>query len=56
MCVVETENRYLEAGMEFGSFFIFVAWNALLLIIDVVGEKGGLLFVLRADKKSLYFN
>ena len=50
--MVETENRYLEAGMEFGSFFIFVAWNALL-IIDVVGEKGGLLFVLRADKKSL---
>ena len=55
MCVVETENRYLEAGMfmEFGSFFIFVAWNTLLLIIEVVGEKGGLLFVLPADKKSL---
>ena len=30
MCVVETENRYLEAGMEFVSFFMFIAWNALL--------------------------
>ena len=29
-CVVETENRYLEAGMEFVSFFMFIAWNALL--------------------------
>ena len=28
--MVETENRYLEAGMEFVSFFMFIAWNALL--------------------------
>ena len=28
--MVETENRSLEAGMEFGSFFMFVACNALL--------------------------
>ena len=27
---VETENRYLEEGMEFISFFMFIAWNALL--------------------------
>ena len=27
---VETENRYFEAGMEFVSFFMFIAWNALL--------------------------
>ena len=28
--MVETENRYFEEGMEFVSFFMFVAWNALL--------------------------
>ena len=28
--VIETENRYLEEGMEFISFFMFIAWNALL--------------------------
>ena len=29
-CGVETENRYLEAGAEFVSFFMIVALNALL--------------------------
>ena len=28
--MIETENRYLEEGMEFISFFMFIAWNALL--------------------------
>ena len=30
-CVVETENRYLEEGMEFVPFFMFIAWNALFI-------------------------
>ena len=28
--MVETENRYLEEGMEFFSFFMFITWNVLL--------------------------
>ena len=28
--MVETENRYLEEGMEFVSFFMFITWNVLL--------------------------
>ena len=28
--MIETENRYLEEGMEFISFVMFIAWNALL--------------------------
>ena len=29
--MVETENRYLEEGMEFVPFFMFIAWNALFI-------------------------
>ena len=37
--MLETENRYLEAGMEFVSFFMFIAWNALLT--NLTFGKGG---------------
>ena len=29
--MVETKNRYLEEGMEFVPFFMFMAWNALFI-------------------------
>ena len=28
--MVETENRYLEEGIESVSFFMFITWNVLL--------------------------
>ena len=48
--VIETENRYLEEGIEFVSFFMFITWNVLLTNLTFgKGES-------QTENHSLFFN
>ena len=48
--MIETENRYLEEGIEFVSFFMFITWNVLLTTLTFgKGES-------QTENHSLSFN
>ena len=53
--MVETENRYLEEGMEFVSFFMFITWNVLLTNLTFGKGESLSLNLLMSTTLFMYF-